>query len=80
MLVLKLRSERVGDRVRDTLFVGQEGFTLQNAGEVTLSVGEWQMFGALVLMGAEQVRAHRARQGLPPDVEVVFEGWDPSKE
>jgi hypothetical protein len=78
MLVIKVRSEKLpGERIRDTIFIGEKGQTLQNAGSIILRVGEWQMFGALLLMGAEQVRRHRSPQGVEPDVEVVTEGWKP---
>jgi hypothetical protein len=76
VLVIKLKSEAsINDTIRETVFVGVEGQTLQNAGSLLLRMGEWQMFGALMLIGAEQVRAHRAIQGLGPDVVVKVDDW-----
>ena len=50
----KLRSELHGQHVRTTVFAGYvvESGTLANCGTLTMNVGEWQTFGALLVAGA----------------------------
>ena len=80
-MVIKLRAEPPrGDSIRATIFIGVDQYHLQHAGTLTLHDDEWTMFGALLVMGAEQVKKHRARQGLQPDVIVMTSGWSPDKE
>lgn len=52
--VFKLRSEPYGKHARMTVFAGEKGYTLANCGALTMDVGEWQIFGALLLIGAER--------------------------
>lgn len=53
-LKLRLEAQPNTGNVEVTVFCGQEGFTLQNAGRLILSVGEWQLFGAALSLGANQ--------------------------
>lgn len=50
--VFKLRSVRRGEHVHTTVFFGNEGQTLANTGTLLQTLGEWQEFGALLLLGA----------------------------
>ena len=52
--VFKLYSELVGKHIRTTVFSGEKGYTLANCGTLTMDVGEWQVFGALLLIGSER--------------------------
>lgn len=71
-LVIKLRAKRLhGDIVEDTIFVGEKGHTLQNVGNLTFHLGEWQLFGAALMMGAKQTGG---------DLEVIPDGWTPGGE
>jgi hypothetical protein len=77
MLTIKVRSEKRGDHIYDTVFIGPKGQTLQNAGQVIFSSeAEWGLFGAVLLLGADVVKQKRTAQGVDSDVEVVFEGWN----
>jgi hypothetical protein len=77
-VVIKLRAEKLGEHIHETVFMGVDKDHLQNAGKIVMNIGEWQMFGALLLMGAEQVKRHRQAQGLSyVDVEVLTDGWSP---
>ena len=64
----KLRSVRRGPQhVLTVVFAGyvEPGGTLANCGSIVMNVGEWQAFGALLLLGA------KAAQGR---ITVVMEG------
>jgi len=50
----KLRSTRRGEHVHTTVFAGWEGQTLRNLGTLVSDIGEWQEFGALLLLGSQQ--------------------------
>ena len=77
-MVIKLRSEKRGEHIHETVFMGVDRDHLQNAGVIVMRIGEWQMFGALLLMGAEQVKKTRQSQGVDYlDVEVLQDGWSP---
>lgn len=59
MTRFKVRLERgAGDRVRVGFFVGEDGTTLQHVGELLLHVGEWQLLGATLSMGAARAAGH----------------------
>jgi len=78
MLTIKLRSEKKGAHVYDTLFMGQKDQTLQYTGQIVFSsVPEWSLFGAVLLLGADAIKQKRTGQGVESDVEVVLEGWSP---
>jgi len=51
-MVIKLRAEKLGEHIHETVFMGVDRDHLQNAGKIVMNIGEWQMFGALLLMGA----------------------------
>lgn len=50
-MVVKLISARRGEHVEERVFVGPDADHLAYAGTLTLRVGEWQVFGALILEG-----------------------------
>lgn len=63
----ELRSIRKGEHIHTTVFSGIEGQTLANTGTLVQSIGEWQLFGALLGLGAKNSQA--AQHAI-----VVFEG------
>ena len=57
MTVIKFRLQRESeDTIEARVFLGQEGHTMQLAGVIRFRVGEWQIVGAALGMGAEQTR------------------------
>ena len=55
-MIIKLRSARTGgDQVREQIFAGPDVDHLQLAGEIVLTLGEWQAFGAALILGAGQM-------------------------
>lgn len=78
MLTIKLRTEKDGSHLVNTVFIGQKDQTLQNAGTLTFPADgvEWTLFGAILMLGADVVKQTRARQGVESDVEVILEGWN----
>ena len=46
--VFKLQSKKIGEHVHTIVFSGNEGQTLANTGKLIQTVGEWQLFGALL--------------------------------
>jgi len=72
MITYKLQSRPLFNerKVEETVFIGIDDHGLQYAGELILSVGEWQMFGALMKMGAERANMNYHR------VEIITEGDD----
>ena len=65
MVVIKLRSKRSGPHVHEDVFVGPDKDHMGLAGRLTFSVGEWQLFGAALKLGASKTGGQ---------LEVVFEG------
>lgn len=64
---LKIESQRKGDHVHMQVRVGERPGDLAYAGALTMSLGEWQLFGATLLIGGR-------RSGLlveMPDQETV---------
>ena len=58
-LVLKWRLVRASpDVIKVTVFYGEEGQTMQNAGTLNLRIGEYQITAAALGMGAERTNGH----------------------
>lgn len=55
-MIIKLRSELRGNHVHERVFVGPDADHLALAGKLVFHVGEWQSFGAVLLLGADQTR------------------------
>lgn len=54
-MVIKLVSVRKGDHVHEKVFVGEEeNQTFALTGSLVFNIGEWQEFGAALLLGAKQ--------------------------
>jgi hypothetical protein len=53
-MVVKLVSERNGDHVQQQVFVGEDEDHLALAGTLMFRIGEWQLFGAALALGAKQ--------------------------
>ncbi len=52
-MFLKLDAEKSGVHVHVKFFMGPDLDHLANCGKLTLRIGEWQLFGACLLLGAE---------------------------
>ncbi len=56
-MVFKLVSERRGDHVHESVFVANgKNETFAQAGKLIFLIGEWQEFGATLLLGAAQTK------------------------
>lgn len=66
-MVIKIKSERKGEQVYDRIFVGPDEEHLALTGILVLYIGEWQEFGAALLLGAKQMHGR---------VQVILEGDD----
>ena len=64
-MTIKLKSEQKGDHIHERVYVGTDRDHLALAGELVFRVGEWQLFGCALLLGAGQMRGH---------LEVITEG------
>ena len=59
MTHMKMRLSRTyGDNISATVFLGPKGQTLQNAGELIMGVGEYQLMAAALAMGAKATNGH----------------------
>lgn len=66
---VKLRGNVMGDgRIRETVFVGPSPHVLQNAGTLVLNVGEWQLFGAALMLGAGRTNGDLAVESNDDEV------------
>jgi hypothetical protein len=61
MTVLKMVAKREGPHVKTTFFMGPENQTLANIGTLTQAMGEWQLFGVLILLGRDAVNKNYPR-------------------
>ena len=68
-MIIRIRSTRVGAGIREQVFVASAPeTTFQLAGELVWNdVGEWQLFGAALLLGARVCAGH---------LKVILEGDD----
>jgi len=66
--ILKLRHERRGDHIHTTFFCGPRGQTLRNLGTLIMDIGEYQIIGAALLLGVDQ---------LDGRLLIESEGWSP---
>ena len=55
-MIIKLRSERKGDHVHERVFMGVDNDHLKLTGALIMDVGEWQVFGVALMLGAEQMK------------------------
>lgn len=69
-MVIKLRSERRGSHIHETVFVGPDEDHLANSGTLVLEMGEWQDFGVALSLGARAMHG-RVKVILEGDNEVV---------
>jgi hypothetical protein len=61
------------DRLVIRVFAGIEGDTMQLCGELRFTVGEWQVFGAALMWGADSM----AKAMLPNRPHLVLDVEDP---
>lgn len=76
MMVIKLRSEKKGEHVYESVFIGPDEDYLALAGTLTMRVEEWWRFGRVLGAGAklgELLLLAGGASGLD-DVKVIFEG------
>lgn len=57
-MTLKLVSDREGDHVHTRLYMGEDKDHLALCGALTFRVGEWQLFGAALRLGADRTQGH----------------------
>ena len=55
MTVIKLKSERKGVHVHEYVFIGPDEDHLALAGRLVFDIGQWQEFGAALLLGASKM-------------------------
>ena len=74
--VIKFRDERKGEHVHSRIFMGPDEDHLALTGRLIMRIGEWQLFGAALILGVEEVnRGHPERLTLLlPDQQQVVEG------
>ena len=76
-MVIKIKSTRQGEHVHQRVFVGPDRERLALAGWLTMNVGEWQTFGAALLLGEARMAGVRRSQGVPfRDLEVILVGGE----
>jgi len=71
-MILRLRDKLEGERIRSTFYVGEPQGTLQNCGELLLYVGEWQLIGAALLLGAKGTQGRLVVE-MPDDRQIIEE-------
>jgi hypothetical protein len=77
-MVIKIKSERGGDHVHQKVFMGPDKDHLACCGDLCMRIGEWQVFGAAVLLGAERMTKQHVEVILEGEAEVVgIEPGDP---
>ena len=54
-MLIRLRSKRKGDHVHERVFAGTDADHLKLLGTLVMDVGEWQVFGAALMLGARQM-------------------------
>lgn len=64
-VICKIEYVRRGEHVHARVFVGAQRHALGKAGDLVFRVGEWQLFGAALGLGAAQTMGH---------FEVITEG------
>ena len=73
MQVIKIRSTKKDNHIHLTVFMGKEGQTMVNCGTLIFEIGEWQLFGALLHIGAETAAKSTG-------MKLITEGWMPEAE
>lgn len=69
-LTLKIFSEKREGRIHQTFRSVRDGKKTRNLGTLVLDIGEYQLIGAALLLGAERMQG---------PLEVVMEGWKPAE-
>ena len=70
-VIIRLRSERLGDHVHERVFAGVDQDHLKLLGTLVMDVGEWQTFGAALMLGAERMHGQLVVES--PDGQKVVE-------
>ncbi len=71
-MIIRMRDERRGDHIHTRVFMGKDEDHLKLTGTLVMDVGEWQLFGAALLIGADQTKGHLVIHY--PDNKKIVEG------
>ncbi|MBU0977367.1 MAG: hypothetical protein KKD18_03045 [Nanoarchaeota archaeon] len=75
MTILKMRVDKVkGHKVYETWLVGTDFDHLRKVGSLVFEIGEYQIIGATLLIGAKTVNKDFTRLEIVND-ETVFRQW-----
>ena len=55
-MLIRLRSTRKGDHVHEQVFMGKDADHIALTGTLVMDVGQWQTFGAALMLGAGCMR------------------------
>ncbi len=55
-MVINVRGQILGNHVHARVFMGPDGDHLALSGQLVFTIGEWQLFGAALLLGAERTQ------------------------
>ena len=69
-MIIKLRDEKIGELIHTRVFAGKDPDHLKLLGKLIMDIGEWQLLGAALLMGAAQTKGHLVIQH-PDDQKIV---------
>lgn len=58
MMIAKITGKRNGHHVHSQVFMGEDVNHLALNGDLTFTVGEWQIFVASLMIGAKQSMGH----------------------
>ena len=65
-MYLVLKSDRRGDHIHERVFMGPDAEHLALTGTLIMDVGQWQEFGAALLLGATQMHGNLTVRSEPP--------------
>ena len=68
---IKLKKRVAGAHVEVQVFMGVDENHYQYVGVLTMDVGQWQLFGAAMLLGADATRGHLVVETEGPSVEEL---------
>ena len=69
-MIIRLRDERLGEHIHTRVLIGEDEDHLARSGRLVFRIGEWQLFGAALLLGASQTKGHLTVQH-PDDLKIV---------
>ena len=57
-MYMVLRSTRRGDLIHERVFMGPDSEPLALTGTLVMDIGQWQEFGAALMLGAQQMHGN----------------------